>query len=199
MDRELFEAQWPQIKNLVREKWASLTEEDLRQINGRFDVLVSKLQQKYGYTREQAEEEINRWSPTLGSKTYDARTTAQDGSSLIKWLIAAAIALALWWLWQASQENKPTDNTQPTTTQTAPGTTMTAPATTDTALNDAVNKALQANSTISKDLKNVKVSTSNGVVTITGTIPTITEKDQITSTAQGVNGVKQVVNKLEVK
>ena len=195
MDRELFEAQWPQIKTMIREKWASLTDEDLRQINGRYDVLVSKLQQKYGYTREQVEEEVNRWSPTLGSKTYDAaRATSQDSSSLIKWLIAAAIALALWWLWQASQENKMTDTT-PTTTQT----TNTPMMTTDTTINDAITRAFQANPTIAKDMRTIKFTTNNGVVTVTGTVPTAAEKDMVTNTVQGINGVNQVVNRLEVR
>ncbi len=72
MNRDTFSNIWPQIKNFIQDKWPNLTDDDVRQINGSLDVLISKLQQKYGYTRESAEEEVRNWNP---------RVTANAGKS----------------------------------------------------------------------------------------------------------------------
>jgi len=40
--------------------WGKLTDDDLEQAAGNAEQIVGLLQQKYGYTREAAEEEFNR-------------------------------------------------------------------------------------------------------------------------------------------
>ena len=40
--------------------WGKLTDDDLDKVGGQFDVFAGLLQEKYGYTREQAEEEIEK-------------------------------------------------------------------------------------------------------------------------------------------
>jgi uncharacterized protein YjbJ (UPF0337 family) len=49
-------------KFAAREKvwWGKLTDDDLKQVDGKYDKLIGLLQEKYGYTRQQAEEEY-RW------------------------------------------------------------------------------------------------------------------------------------------
>ncbi|CDR33228.1 CsbD family protein [Criblamydia sequanensis] len=46
MNKDLFESQWSQIKPILRDKWSNLTDEDIRQINGRYDQLIAKIQQR---------------------------------------------------------------------------------------------------------------------------------------------------------
>jgi uncharacterized protein YjbJ (UPF0337 family) len=40
--------------------WGKLTDNDLDRVAGKFEVLVGLLEEKYGYTREQAADEIDR-------------------------------------------------------------------------------------------------------------------------------------------
>ena len=49
---------WKQFSGKVKEKWGKLTDDDLTTIAGKRDQLVGKLQQAYGYSKEQAEKEI---------------------------------------------------------------------------------------------------------------------------------------------
>ena len=50
---------WNQLKGYVQKKWGKLTNDDMDQIQGNKDMLVGKLQDRYGYTKAQAEAEVN--------------------------------------------------------------------------------------------------------------------------------------------
>ena len=52
---------WKQFKGHVKEKWGKLTDDDLDVIEGKKDQLVGRLQERYGYTKEQAEKELKIW------------------------------------------------------------------------------------------------------------------------------------------
>ena len=57
---DTFDAQWPQLRGQVRSWWGQLTEADVDTIAGQQDRLVGLLQERYGYTRERAEQEVER-------------------------------------------------------------------------------------------------------------------------------------------
>lgn len=61
MNREQFEGNWHLLKGKIKEKWGKLTDDDVAQINGKYEQFLGKLQKKYGYTKEQAERESNSW------------------------------------------------------------------------------------------------------------------------------------------
>jgi uncharacterized protein YjbJ (UPF0337 family) len=60
MNQDVFEGKWKQVRGQAKEWWGKLTDDDLERVGGKFDKFVGLLQEKYGYTRERAEEEINR-------------------------------------------------------------------------------------------------------------------------------------------
>lgn len=60
MNQDIFEGKWKEMKGQVKEWWGKLTDDDLERVDGKADQLVGLLQQKYGYTKERAEEELNR-------------------------------------------------------------------------------------------------------------------------------------------
>jgi len=72
MNKDKFEGKWKEFKGKVKEKWGKLTDNDLTQINGKYDQFVGTLQKRYGYEKEQAEKEFNSWNwgETRGSKDY---------------------------------------------------------------------------------------------------------------------------------
>ena len=59
MNWDIIEGKWNQVKGTVKEKWGDLTDDELTEIAGRKDQLAGKLQEKYGWTKEQADEQIN--------------------------------------------------------------------------------------------------------------------------------------------
>ena len=61
MSSDILEGQWKQLKGKVKQAWGVLTDDELDQIAGKRDALAGKLQERYGYSRMQAEEEINRF------------------------------------------------------------------------------------------------------------------------------------------
>jgi len=59
MSEDILKSQWKQLRNPIKQWWSVLTDADLDKINGRRDQLASKLQEKYGFTKEQAMHEID--------------------------------------------------------------------------------------------------------------------------------------------
>ena len=53
---------WKQFSGKVKEKWGKLTDDDLTKISGKREQLEGLLQQRYGYAKDKAKEEIDRWS-----------------------------------------------------------------------------------------------------------------------------------------
>jgi uncharacterized protein YjbJ (UPF0337 family) len=60
MNKDVFEGKWKQVRGEVRGWWGKLTDDDVDKVAGQFDVFAGLLQEKYGYTREHAEEEIEK-------------------------------------------------------------------------------------------------------------------------------------------
>ncbi len=72
-------------------------------------------------------------------------------------------------------------------------------ATDDSAITQKVRQAISDDSTLSANAKSITVSTSNGTVTLKGSVASDSEKSKIYNIADGVQGVKQVDNQLEIK
>jgi uncharacterized protein YjbJ (UPF0337 family)/ElaB/YqjD/DUF883 family membrane-anchored ribosome-binding protein len=68
MNADTFEGQWKQMRGELRSWWGKLTDDDFEKIGGKKDRLVGVLQEKYGYTRTAAQQEIDRHF-----KEYDER------------------------------------------------------------------------------------------------------------------------------
>lgn len=52
---------WKQFKGKVKEQWGKLTDDDMTVIEGKRDQLVGKIQERYGYAKDQAEKEVDSW------------------------------------------------------------------------------------------------------------------------------------------
>ena len=58
MNKNIFEGKWKQMRGQAKVWWGKLTDDDLDTVGGNFDKLMGLLQEKYGYTQRQAEEEF---------------------------------------------------------------------------------------------------------------------------------------------
>lgn len=66
MNRSIFEENWKLLRGEINSRWSLMVEYDLIKVDKsevKFDKFASMLQVKYGYTRQQARDEIGRlWS-----------------------------------------------------------------------------------------------------------------------------------------
>jgi uncharacterized protein YjbJ (UPF0337 family) len=58
MNWDRIEGNWKQFKGRVKSKWGELTDDELDMIEGDREVLLGKLQQRYGLARDEAEKEV---------------------------------------------------------------------------------------------------------------------------------------------
>jgi uncharacterized protein YjbJ (UPF0337 family) len=60
MNQDIVEGKWKQMRGEARAWWGKLTDDDLDRAAGKFEVLAGLLQEKYGYSREKAANEIDK-------------------------------------------------------------------------------------------------------------------------------------------
>jgi uncharacterized protein YjbJ (UPF0337 family) len=58
---EKMKGSWKQTKGAVKEQWGKLTDDDLTQVEGRREILVGKIQTRYGISHDQAEAQVAGW------------------------------------------------------------------------------------------------------------------------------------------
>jgi len=61
MNKDEIGGNWKQLKGKVKEQWGKITDDDLTVIEGKRDQLVGKIQERYGYQKDKAEDELSEW------------------------------------------------------------------------------------------------------------------------------------------
>jgi uncharacterized protein YjbJ (UPF0337 family) len=61
MNWNQIEGRWDQLAGQVKSQWAKLTDDDLKNIAGKRQQLVGKLQERYGVLKEDIEKQVNAW------------------------------------------------------------------------------------------------------------------------------------------
>lgn len=61
MNKDEAGGNWKQFKGKMKEQWGKLTDDDMTVIEGKRDQLVGKIQERYGYQKDQAEKEVVDW------------------------------------------------------------------------------------------------------------------------------------------
>lgn len=59
MNADVMKGKWLQLKGEVRRQWGKLTDDDLDQIEGNAEKMMGKLQERYGYGRDEAQRELD--------------------------------------------------------------------------------------------------------------------------------------------
>lgn len=62
MNTDIIKGKWKQLKGDIQKKWGQLTDDDLDVAEGHTEYLADKLQERYGWTKEQAEKELKEFS-----------------------------------------------------------------------------------------------------------------------------------------
>lgn len=66
MNWDIIEGKWEQMKGSVKEKWGDLTDDDLTEAAGKRDKLAGKLQEKYGWAKNEAEKQVDEFFKDKG-------------------------------------------------------------------------------------------------------------------------------------
>jgi uncharacterized protein YjbJ (UPF0337 family) len=89
---------WEDLRPQLRSWWEHLTDADLAQIGGQQDRLITVLQQRYGYTRERAQQEVDRRLQEYGGQAAGVAAAvtgaAQGVASTVTETAGAAAAKA---------------------------------------------------------------------------------------------------------
>ena len=60
MNQDIFAGQWKQMRGTLKSWWGKLADDDFDRIGGQKDQLIGLVQEKYGHTRDQAQQEVER-------------------------------------------------------------------------------------------------------------------------------------------
>jgi uncharacterized protein YjbJ (UPF0337 family) len=69
MNEDVFAGQWKQMRGELKSWWGKLADDDLDRIGGQKDKLIGLVQEKYGYARDYAEQEVERRLKEFDNKT----------------------------------------------------------------------------------------------------------------------------------
>ncbi|MGA2335954.1 MAG: CsbD family protein [Terriglobales bacterium] len=65
MNWDQAKGKWKQLKGSVKTKWGKLTDDDLEIIAGQRDLLVGKIQERYGISKDVALKQVEDWDPVI--------------------------------------------------------------------------------------------------------------------------------------
>jgi uncharacterized protein YjbJ (UPF0337 family) len=79
MNWDQVQAQWKQVEAQLKSKWAKLTDDDMKHLGAKKDMLVGKIQERYGVLKEEAERQVDEWLQKLSVRS-DAQAKSSPGA-----------------------------------------------------------------------------------------------------------------------
>lgn len=61
MNTDTFKGKWKQMTGEVKAQWGKLTDDEILRTEGDLEKLRGKIQEKYGYSRDKAKEEVDNF------------------------------------------------------------------------------------------------------------------------------------------
>lgn len=61
MNADVLKGKWMQLKGEVKSQWGKLTDDDLDVVEGDAEKLIGRVQERYGYQRDQAKREVSEF------------------------------------------------------------------------------------------------------------------------------------------
>ncbi len=59
MNKDIIKGKWSQLKGEAKVQWGKLTNDELDEIQGNYEKIVGKLQERYGYGKDRAKKETD--------------------------------------------------------------------------------------------------------------------------------------------
>lgn len=70
MNETILKGKWNQIKGSAKKRWGELTNDELDMIEGDSQKLAGKIQEKYGKSKEEAEEEVREFEKEQDNRLF---------------------------------------------------------------------------------------------------------------------------------
>ena len=61
MNEDILRGKWHQLKGEVKSRWGKLTDDDLDRAQGDAEKLIGRVQERYGYQRDEAKREVDEF------------------------------------------------------------------------------------------------------------------------------------------
>ena len=79
MNWDRIEGNWKQFKGNALQQWGKLTDDQLDVIAGKRDVLLGRIQEVYGISREESEKQLAAWQARLQEISQSNEATVVPG------------------------------------------------------------------------------------------------------------------------
>ena len=70
MNEDILQGKWKQLRGQIQQKWGDLTDDDLNRIKGTQTEFEGLLQERYGYTKERAKQEVDNFLRAAETNRY---------------------------------------------------------------------------------------------------------------------------------
>ncbi|MBW8852480.1 MAG: CsbD family protein [Xanthomonadales bacterium] len=65
MNTDIIKGKWKQLNGRIKQQWGKLTDDDLTVLEGSREYLAGKVQERYGVTRDIAEQQVKDFEKGL--------------------------------------------------------------------------------------------------------------------------------------
>jgi uncharacterized protein YjbJ (UPF0337 family) len=66
MNWDIIEGKWDQVKGSLKSAFGKLTDDDLKNLAGKRDRVLGKVQERYGIQKDEAERRLDTWINEMG-------------------------------------------------------------------------------------------------------------------------------------
>jgi uncharacterized protein YjbJ (UPF0337 family) len=78
MNKHIVQGSLREWKGKIQQAWSRLTDSDLDRLEGSWDELAGKIQKTYGYTKEEAVDEVERFRQRNEKNDYQASSSKRN-------------------------------------------------------------------------------------------------------------------------
>lgn len=84
MNSDTLQGQWNQLRGSIKAAFGKLTDDDLLQADGNADKMRGALQERYGYTKEKAQTEWDKFARDHTDTVEDAKAALNAAAANVK-------------------------------------------------------------------------------------------------------------------
>jgi uncharacterized protein YjbJ (UPF0337 family) len=84
MNSDVLQGKWKQLRGNLKEAFGKLTDDDLTQAEGSTDKMLGALQERYGYSKDQAQNEWEQFVNRYGNDSDQTKSHLRDASDDLK-------------------------------------------------------------------------------------------------------------------
>ena len=81
MNWDQLSGEWKQMQAQVKSKWAKLTDDDLKNLNAKKDMLIGKIQTRYGVLKDEAERQVDEWVASMPDSSSHTTSASEPKAS----------------------------------------------------------------------------------------------------------------------